>query len=424
MKTLFVTVFLSFYVYFSYCQQKENKPVNQLLYEGFFEEAVLVIQDSLRTDSVNPVLYYQLGKAFLGLDRYPHALNSFKKSHQADTAFIPSLKELGLLYDYMGQSKKSIAFFQKVLVLEPNSYGIMSDLARIYKNNGFYLDAIQLYLYLIQSFQDNYVYHKNLGECYLKKNNPIEAHKYFSSAHELNPADLDVIIRLGNLTVKTGNYPEGIAFTRHGLNIDSTNIDLLKLNGYLHMLHEHSDTAILRFERCMALGDSSFFTHKYLGLSHYQKDEYDDAARYLAVSAKLDSSDIENYFYYASALSKALYKKEAIEAFEKLLQILEPPGDLLVDVYTALAENYRYLSQSEEALTYELQLIELDGNPIWYIRVASFYDYRNRDGKKAISYYQQFIDQMGEESTNPYVEVAKNRIQKIKEDMFFQGDLN
>lgn len=87
------------------------------------------------------------------------------------------------------------------------------------------------------------------------------------------------------------------------------------------MLSVHSDTAIQRFEQCLALGDSSFFTNKFLGLSHYQKEEFDYGAKYLAVAVDLDSSDVENYYYYASALSKALYKKKSIEAFEKLLQI-------------------------------------------------------------------------------------------------------
>lgn len=424
MKVFITFIGLCFSLQCIYSQEIRHKPIKQLLYEQHYDEAVDAIEDSLAKDSTSHVLYYQLGKAWLGLDNYPAALRCFQKSHQSDTSFIPSMKELGLLYDYMGQPKKAIAFFQEIMTLRPEDHKVMSDLARIYKSNGYYPEAIQQYLYLIEDFPDNYLYHKNVGECYLKKNYRIEAWKYFSSAHSLNPNDLDIILRLGNLTVKSGNYLEGIAYTTHGLTIDSTSIPLLKLNGYLHMLNVHSDTAIQRFEQCLALGDSSFFTNKYLGLSHYQKEEFDYGAKYLAVAVELDSSDVENYYYYASALSKALYKKKSIEAFEKLLQILEPPQDLLVDIYTALSENHSYLNQHEIALSYELDLIELDGNPIWYLRVASHYDYHKGDGKKAISYYQKFIDEMAEESANPFVEVARNRITKIREDMFFSGDIN
>ncbi len=418
----FMGLFFSFHCIYS--QEFERKPIEQLLYEQHYNEAVEAIEDSLAMDSTSHVLHYQLGKAWLGLDNYPAALRCFQKSHHSDTSFIPSMKELGLLYDYMGQSKMGIALFEKIMTLRPEDQRVISDLARMYKRNGYYPEAIQQYLYLIEDYPDNYLYHKKVGECYLKMNYRVEAWKYFSNAHALNPDDLDILLRLGNLAVKSGNYLEGIAYTKHGLTIDSTSIAMLKLNGYLHMLNVHSDTAIQRFEQCLALGDSSFFTNKYLGLSHYQKDEFDYAAAHLAVAVELDSSDIENYYYYASALSKALYKKKSIDAFQKLLKILEPPKDLTVDIYTALSENHSYLNQHEVALSYELDLIELDGNPIWYLRVASHYDYQSGDGKKAISYYQKFIDEMEEESANPFVEVARNRITKIREDLFFHGDIN
>ena len=422
---VFITVFFVIVTaQIIHSQENRHTPVQQLLYDGNYAEAVIAISDSLKIDSVNHLLYYQLGKAQIGLDNYTDALNSFMQSHMTDTLFIPSMKELGLLYDYMGQPKKAVAFFQKILKVKPENREISSDLARIYKSNGYHLEAIQLYLYLIQDYPDNYVYHKNLGECYLKKNYPVEAWKYFSIANSLNPGDLRVIQRLGNLAIKSGNYIDGIALTSGGLSIDSSNVPLLKLNGYLHMLSENPDTAIVRFKQCQLLGDTSFFTLKYIGLSYFQEEEFDSSAFFLEHALQLDSMDVEANYYYATALGKALYKKESIKAFQNLLNILEPPQEMLVDIYSGLQKNFSYLSDHKKSLYYMLKLTEIDDNPIWYLRVASYYDYRNRDNKKAITYYQKFLDVIGDAAKNPYVEVANNRISKIREDMFFQGNTN
>lgn len=424
MKRLLFLFSLLLIVPHTFCQYQANVTLKQLLYDGKYEEAVIAALDSLESDASDPAVHYQLAKAYLGKSEYPKAFQHFKTAYRLDTMFMAALKEVGLMYNYMGQTKSAIRCFSQLIEHEPENHQAWVDLARIYRSNGYYVEAIQLYLNLIHHYPENYVYHKNLGDCYLKKNNPVKAFEFYEKAHQLNPKDLEVILRLGNLTIKSAQFNDGIEFTETGLSIDSSNTPLLKLNAYLYMLNESSDTAISRFNKCLALGDSSFFTHKYLGLSYYQKSIYDSAVVYLEQAALLDTTEIENYYYYATALSKALYKKESIDVFEKLLKTIQPSPDLVVDIYSGLAENHTYLNKHDDAITYELLLVELDDNPIWTLRVASYYEYKKKNYQKAISYYQRFIDEMGEGSENPYVKVAKNRITNMREDLFFEGKLD
>lgn len=424
MKRLLFLLSLVLIVPHTFCQHQANITLKQLLYDGKYEEAVIAALDSLESDASDPAVHYQLAKAYLGKNEYPKAFQHFKTAYKLDTMFMGALKEMGLMYNYMGQTKSAIRCFSQLIEHEPENHRAWVDLARIYRSNGYYMKAIQLYLNLIHHYPENYVYHKHLGDCYLKKNNPVKAYEFYAKAHQRNPQDLEVILRLGNLTIKSEQFNEGIEFTETGLSIDSSSIPLLKLNAYLYMLNESSDTAIYRFNQCLAMGDSSFFTHKYLGLSHYQKETYDSAIVYLEQAALLDTTEIENYYYYATALSKALYKKESIAAFEKLLSMIQPSPDLLVDIYSGLAEIYNYLNKSDDAIKYELLLVEMGDNPIWTLRVASYYEYKKKNYHKAISYYQKFIDEMGEGSENPYVKVAKDRIVKIREELFFEGKLD
>lgn len=103
-------------------QQKNSVLLNNLgltyLLQGQHENAVQVLMEALNLEPGAPRIANNLGLAFCQLEKYPEALEAFKRAGDEASAY----HNLGRVYMIKGKAREAVAAFEKALEIKPEFY--------------------------------------------------------------------------------------------------------------------------------------------------------------------------------------------------------------------------------------------------------------------------------------------------------------
>jgi tetratricopeptide (TPR) repeat protein len=259
---------------------------------------------------------------------------------------------------------------------------------------------------------------------------PDSAIYYYEYAFSLNQKDVFLAHRLGNLHLRNKDLPTAIMRVNTGLEYDSTNIDLLKLRGYLFIHFARYDLAIMDLEKARLQDSLSAFTNKYLGMSYHEEKQFDEARIALMEAFRVDSMDFETAFFLGNACRSSKFEEDAVGYYKKSIELQQPDSGNVKDVYIQMAELFKVLHRFEETFeAYDMALEYDPGDNTIYFKIAQSYDRNLNQKKTAIEYYEKYLsggstDQQlfnAEEGTSTALEKhARERINRLKEDLFFE----
>lgn len=113
---------------------------------------------------------------------------------------------------------------------------------------------------------------------------------------------------------------------------------------------------------------------------------------------------------------------------DKAIPYLEEAAELVIPMHTAdfyyhLASAYALKRMYPEAIAYFEKVRELDStNYNALYEMALIHDSWKRDFSKAFSFYQQYIESDTLQRNSSQYKYAQNRLSKIKEELFFEGN--
>ena len=376
--------------------------------------------------------YYYSGLINEGLYRYQQAASDFEKAAEIEPENIIYLRKLGETYSALNNYRLAIKTYKQLLRLDSQNIPAMNKLAGLLLTDGQPENAIHFYHNLLEKDSLNYYFHKQAGMAYSAMQNQDSAIIHLQIAADLNPADAPLSLALSKLYLTKQDYLSGIHVLDSCLLHNPGKISLLKFHGLLNLQLKMADSAIADFYKVYKQHDTSAFTCKYLGISYYFTQEYDSATKYLTLATRLDSTDVENWFYNGIALSRAYYKKEGTLILEKTLEMLKPDNNTLADIYAELADNYFYFGDEDKAAAMnQIALNYAPGKAILDYKLGNYYYYK-KNYKKALNYYVAYLDKTGysvsddikeEKFTGSVSDFVYKRIQKIREELFFKGTL-
>ena len=97
--------------------------------------------------------------------------------------------------------EEALTVFHKVLEMEPDYYGVYTQMGIVYSNLHRYDDAEQCYLHALKDDDEDFSAAYYLGLTYRDKGDEALAEKYLALARELNPDD-DTLTNAAGLTVE------------------------------------------------------------------------------------------------------------------------------------------------------------------------------------------------------------------------------
>jgi tetratricopeptide (TPR) repeat protein len=157
------------------------------------ENAILYLRKASQLDPFNPLVCYNLGRAYFELGRYEQSEAASKAALQHDPEMEHARTNIGLnatLYTGLanlncGKLIEAEQWFRKNLVLTAPSY---HNLGRSLLRQGKYEEALQSFLRAVDLVPENAVYWDLVGNAYLELNQLDDAQKVLEKAIELDPA--------------------------------------------------------------------------------------------------------------------------------------------------------------------------------------------------------------------------------------------
>ncbi|HPS62075.1 MAG TPA: tetratricopeptide repeat protein [Bacteroidales bacterium] len=357
-----------------------------------FGQAADLAERFLSADSTNTELFLLRGRSLAALSKYPEAIRSIGKALASDSTSLPVLNELIQVYRQSGNITGALRTVRTALVRYPGNSWLKLQQANLLVMDGDYRDAVPLLQELYRGDSASFHLPRQLGTCYFELKKADSAIRFYRRALKLSPYDEYVTGRLVNLFIRTDQVPIAYYFTQKYLEKDSTSIPILRQNGYCLYLMIDFPGAARQLGKCLAAGDSSKFTLKYLGLSCYKRERYDSAAPFFRAAFRNDTTDSELCFYYGVSAFRAGQNDTGRVYLERTFRLLMPSGSFLSSLCAELADAGTACGNPDTAVVLLRKALEADpGNNTLRFRIAYQYDYHLRKPFEALPWYREFL---------------------------------
>lgn len=350
------------------------------------QHALQLYPDDLRVIRMVAGQYFEAGD-------YVRAWSSYTALVQTDSADVASWLKLADIASFRQQYNQAVEALQQVLLIDSinlPSLMMMGDILNRHNNSGAVI--------------------------------------YYERAYRLYPDNQKAAYALGNWYIKANKAWAAIPICEHILGIDSTSIKFRKLMGYAYYKTGDPAPAIHHFEHALNFGDSTAFTYKFKGISHYLLVDFTGAIESLQLATAKDSMDAEVHFFLGASLATTAAKKEAMDHLDKSLELMMPEPGIESRIYSEQGNIMRLEMKYEKAYAFYNQAWEVDSTNLMALYfMASILDNSMHRSKEALVDYQRYIDELDQllnsAKTNQQVlsirTIVEDRIVMLKEELFF-----
>jgi len=264
----------------------------------------------------------------------------------------------------------------------------------------------------------------------LNRYNNSGAAIFYARAYRYYPANQKAAYALGNWYIQSKEPWKTIPICDSILQIDSTSIKFSKLLGYAYYKTGNPGLAVQWFDYTVALGDSSVFTYKFKGISHYLLTDFGPAVESLENAVKKDTMDAEIHFFLGASLATFARMKEAMQHLNRSLELMQPDPSVISRIYSEQGNIKRLEMEYEEAYNLYNRAWEADTtNAMSLYYMASILDNSMHRSTEALEDYQRYIDALDrlpeKKETSQGVSVraiVEDRIITLKEELFFRDE--
>ncbi len=260
---------------------------------------------------------------------------------------------------------------------------------------------------------------------------------YYNKAVEKNPSDHVATNKLANFYYSGQLYPEAIETTAAYLeNINPNQKNVGQLHGMALYSNGDYKDAIKQLELNTQLGDSTYSTSYFLGMSYYASKLYYESIPWLKKAYLIKADDVNLLFYYGTALSRTYDRKRGIEILQEGVDMIEKQVEMLYDFDISFAHAYQTNDNHLTAIKYYKSAIKRrPDKSILLYNIAHSYDI-TKNYKQAIDYYERFlktkpkdldinkpVGKTGKDKVKMiefYYYMTSIRITKLKEELFFK----
>lgn len=172
-------------------------------------EAYNCFSGCCRIKTFNSFCWEMKAETLLKLDQQEHASKCFAKAIRYGGS-VDLLARNAYCLAQIGQVKKAVKLYQKVLKYEPHNYDVLCNLAGIYGNQNKTDDAYTLLkrAYLLNS--SDHVMLNNMGFILFRLGRYRKAIDYYNSALNMSPDNPEILYNLSVCLVKRALYNEAV----------------------------------------------------------------------------------------------------------------------------------------------------------------------------------------------------------------------
>lgn len=403
--------------------------------EQYDYEVVIDIVPPMAGDTLFTPLRAQ---ALKSMGRLSETLAEWNSLLSADSANVKLIMELAECYRQLGNINKTMDCYRKAIELKPQNKFFRIQYIRTLLNARKYEKAKTACHEWLKIDTISAVGYKYLGQVYEgmtteEINELLNAFLCYNMAYRRDSLDAQVVARIANLFNLNQQYQDAIDITETYRLTDTMNINVNRQNAKAYCLNKEYKKSIERHEALKQMGDNSFMTLYYLGMSYYNEEQIYEAYDILKEARHQNPQDINVLYYLAQTCVRTSYKEEGLTYMQKAIELTTPNDTLMARLYGCLAECYMCVNKPYDQIEALKEQYKRNKKRVIYYRIAQIYD-DEKDYTKAIQYYEKYMAMVPEEERvrrdengNPlnisrtYYQLAERRVRLLKEDDFFRN---
>lgn len=383
--------------------------IDLLILEKNYPQALIEINKSLEIHT-EAEMFLKKAHVYRMLNKPLSAAASLENAIAIDSLNLLCLAEYADLQTELGNNYKAVQFYHKAVENSKDDLIIQFRLGRSYMNCEDYKKAFEIFRQIQLKDSTNLVYNKYLGLAANRIGQTDLAIEMFESVLEYNPNDLSSYLNLILLYLKKKDAVHIVRTSDRALYFFPDNpAILLREANALYSIKEYEE-AKPAFEQYLAKNDSVFDVLENYGITLYFVNE-DLQARY--IMEKCFTLEPTNQFvnYYLGLICKRIGDlPKSVEYLNMAIAASQPA--YLTEMYHHLGQVFglqREFKKSIEALQKAFQCNPLRTEIL--VEIATTWEESDSDKRKALIYYQEYLQKAGGKSEN--LEFAKERIRTI-----------
>ena len=388
-------------------------------------------------DSVFTPLRAQALKA---MSRHAEALKEWNSLLQPDSTNAKVLIELAECYRLTNRTQDAALCYGKAVSLQPANKFFRQQHIRTLLVSEKYEAARDASHAWLERDTVSATGFKFLGMAYegMAKDDPdalSNAFLAYNAAYRRDSLDAQTVAHIASIFNDNQQYVDAVSVTETYRATDTLNVDVNRQNAKAYCMLKEYKTAVARYEALKAIGDHSFTTLYYLGISHYGDNWFYGSQENLLAAYKKNPYDVNLLYYLGKSCARTSWKAEGVDFMKKALEIAIPADSLVLRLYEGLVECYSYYPKRDpyQYIDTMKKLYSMNKKYTLLYRIADVYD-RQKDYANAVHYYEKYMalvpknKQMAlDDEGNPLPDVdtmylkARRRVEKIKAEDFFRN---
>ncbi len=387
------------------------------------------------TDSLNEECTELRLQACKKLNKWQTALPLIQKRLEQDSTSLKSWAEIAECYRMIGNMKKSSEAYAHAVKLSPDkSFFRQKHINTLIALNDLENARKACHDWIARDSTSATAY-RLLGETY-EYEDPLTAFAGYNAAFRRDSLDPQIITRIANMINNNEQYSYALLITERYRQYDTLNINVNRQNAKAFCMMKMYPKAIERYESLKRMGDNSYLTLFYLGMSYY--GNYDFYAAYDNLKKAIEimqpsGSNTDALYYLAKSAARTSWKEEAVEAMNHALELTLPTDSVMVRLYKGLAECYKFSLDTKGEISALKKQYEYSKENYLLYTIGCRYYYKN-DKDNALEFLNRYIKNVPEKkryaydeagnidtSRTTYYQDALKKIKNLKTDIFFEG---
>ncbi len=349
--------------------------------------------------------------------QFAQALSLLEKLNIGDSTTNDLLEKQAFCNYKLGRLNEAKELYNSVLQKNPQSVGLLLQLATIYEKDFNLSEAFKSYAQLYKIDSLNTFYIKELARISVRMEKADKAISFLEKAIKLDNNDLESLTSLANLYLNIPKDDLAEPLIKRAFESDSSSIKTRHLRSRLAYRSSDFKGVIREIEFTMALGDSSSYYQRLLGTSYYHDNQ---SSKSIATFKRLITvgEDKENvraglgYALLKSTENDRMILHESLQNFNEARNL--GMSDYLEDYEIASAEAYTKLGDIDIAIR---KLGRLLHRPKAVFLTAEIYDKKKNDKEMALLFYQEYIKACGKQKKPTpdcnFIALATQRINEL-----------
>lgn len=382
------------------------------------------------TNSSDLKMALMRAQALRALNRTKEAIAAFQNVLELDSTNIQSIAGLAECYKTSGNIIKATQSYAKLFELQPENPFFQLQYFNSLTNLEEYDRAIDL-CHEIISNDSTALSYRLLGQAYQQKKDISNAFLAYNIAYRKDSSDYITVSNIASIFNDNKQYDDAIGITEKFRLADTTNIAVNRQNAKAYCMKNDYKTAIERYESLKYLGDRSFTTLYYLGVSYYGDQWFYGAYDNLKLAVQKAPNDLNILYYLGLSAVRTSWKNEGVDYLQTAIGLATPDDSLMVKLYKGLADCYRYVNDNKSYVDAMLTVYKkyTPSDDMILFRIADYFDRSLLDPKTAIKYYEKYMSAVPKEKQQAqqsgdgsltYYQFARKRVEKLKEELFFK----